>query len=120
MDNAIKRSSVSRREVVSDCDTHVMVVVRVWVLAVPGAVGQGAIVAMWEQATGAIEQWQAVGKFVVEVMASIVSIAPMDIPRDVAGARQRSVIMNVAVHVCWLVHVVSGVTLCSGEGDNKS
>lgn len=95
----------------------VVVRVRVWVLAVPGAVGQGAIVAVWEQAAGAVEQRQAIGEFVVEVMASIVSIAPMDIPTDVAGARKRGVVMNMAVYVCWLVHVVSGVTLYSREGE---
>lgn len=52
-----------------------MVVVRVRVLAVPGAVRQGAIVAVRvsrrEQAPGAVEQRQAVGEFVVEVMAPL-------------------------------------------------
>ncbi len=52
-----------------------MVVVRVRVLAVPSAVGQGAIVAVWvarwEQAAGAVEQRQAVGEFVVEVMTPL-------------------------------------------------
>lgn len=48
-------------------------------------------------------------------MASIVSIASMDVPTDVAGARKRSVVVNMAVYVCRLVHVVSGVTLYSGE-----
>lgn len=52
-----------------------MVVVWVRVLAVPGAVWQGAIVAVWvagwEQAAVAVEQSQAVGEFVVEVMAAL-------------------------------------------------
>lgn len=55
--------------------THVMVVVRVRVVAVPGAVGQGAIVAVWvawcEKAASAVEQRQAVGEFVMEVMAPL-------------------------------------------------
>lgn len=54
---------------------HVVVVVRVRVLAVPGAVRQGAIVAVRvsrrEQAASAVEQRQAVGEFVVEVMAPL-------------------------------------------------
>lgn len=61
--------------VVCGWSTHVMVVVGVGVLAVPGAVRQGAImavwVARWEQAAGAVEQCQAVGEFVVEVMAPL-------------------------------------------------
>lgn len=52
-----------------------MVVVRVRVVAVPGAVGQGAIVAVWvawcEQAASAVEQRQAIGEFVMEVMAPL-------------------------------------------------
>lgn len=52
-----------------------MVVVRVRVFAVSGAVGQGTImavrVARREQATGTVEQRQAVGEFVVEVMAPL-------------------------------------------------
>lgn len=70
MDNTINKGSCSTFCWL-DCDTHVMVVVRVWVLAVPGAVGQGAIVAMREQSAGAIEQRQAVGEFVVEVTAPL-------------------------------------------------
>lgn len=52
-----------------------MVVVRVRVVALPGAVGQGAFVVVWvawrEQAASAIEQRQSVGEFVMEVMAAL-------------------------------------------------
>ena len=72
MNNASSLSDVPWR---LDSSTHIMVVVRVRVLAVPGAVGQGAIVAVRvarrEQAAGAVEQRQAVGEFVVEVMAAL-------------------------------------------------
>lgn len=58
-----------------DSSTHVVVVVRVRVVALPGAVGQGAFVVVWvawrEQAASAIEQRQSVGEFVMEVMAAL-------------------------------------------------
>lgn len=56
-----------------DSSAHVMVVVRV--VALPGAMGQGAIVAVWvawcEQAASAIEHRQSVGEFVMEVVAPL-------------------------------------------------
>lgn len=86
------------------------------VLAVPVAVGQGAIVAARVEATGAVEQRQAIGKFVVEVVASLgnectVAVPPRDAAVDAAGARQRGVLENMAIHFSWLVQVPWRVVL---------
>ena len=109
-------------------DTHVVVVVgvrvRVRVLAVAGAAGQRAVVAVREQAAGAVEQRQAVGEFVVEVVAALgqhgaaVPVAAVDAAVDAAGAGQRGVLQDVAVHLGRLVQVTGGVILCSRGGDD--
>lgn len=52
-----------------------MVMVRVRVITVPGAVGKGAIVAVWvarrKQTASAVEQRQSIGEFVMDVMAPL-------------------------------------------------
>lgn len=108
-----------------DSSAHVMVVVRVRVLALPGAMGQGAVVAVWVawcvHAAGAIEQRQSVGEFVMEVMAALwkdgatVPVAPMDPSVEPAGDRKRGVLENVAVHFRWLVQVAWRVIFCSRQ-----
>lgn len=96
--------------------THVVVVVRVRVLAVAVAVGQGAIVAARVEAAGAVEQRQAIGEFVVEVVASLgnegtMAVPPRDAAIDVARAGQRGVLENMAVHFSRLVQVPRRVVL---------
>lgn len=101
--------------------THVVVVVVVRVLAVPVGVRQGAVVAAGVEAAGAVEQRQAVGEFVVKVVASLgyegtVAIPARDPAVDAAGARQRGVLENMAVHFCWLVQVSRRVVLWEKNG----
>lgn len=96
-------------------------VVRVGVIALPGAAGQGAVVAVWVaagvQAAGAVEQRQAVGEFMMEVVAALrqdgaaVAVAPVHAAVDVGGAGQRRVLQDVAVHLRRLVQVAGGVVL---------
>lgn len=44
-------------------------------------------------------------------------VAPVDAPINAVGARQCSVVMNVAIHLCWLVQVAGRVILYSRETD---
>lgn len=90
-------------------------------LAVPVGVRQGAVVAAGVEAAGAVEQRQAVGEFVVKVVASLgyegtVAIPARDPAVDAAGARQRGVLENMAVHFCWLVQVPRRVVLWEKNG----
>lgn len=103
--------------------SYIMVVVRVRVVALPGAVGQRAVVAVGvsgrEQAAGAVEQRQGVGQLVVQVVAALgqqraaVAVAAVHAAVDAARAGQRGVLQHVAVHLSRLVQVAGGVVLCS-------
>lgn len=96
-------------------------VVRVRVIALPGVAGQGAVVAVWVargvQATSAVEQRQAIGEFMMEVVAAlrqdgaVVAEATVHAAVDVGGARQCRVLQDVAIHLRWLVQVAGGVVL---------
>lgn len=95
----------------------------VWmrVIALPSVAGQGAVVAVrvarGVKATGAVEQRQAIGQFVMEVVAALrqdgatVTVATMHGAVDVGGAGQRRVLQDVAVHLRRLVKVAWGVVL---------
>lgn len=96
-------------------------VVGVRVIALRGVAGQGAVVAVWVargvQATGAVEQRQAIGEFMMEVVAALrqdgatVAVATVHAAVDVGGARQRRVLQDVAVHLRRLVQVAGRVVL---------
>lgn len=96
-------------------------VVRVRVIALPSVAGQSAVVAAWVarvvQAAGAVEQRQAVGQFVMEVVAALredraaVAVATVHAAVDVGGAGQGRVLQDMAVHLRWLVQVARGVVL---------
>lgn len=104
-------------------------VVGVGVIALPGAVGQGAIVAMRVarrvQTACAVEQRQAIGQFMMEVVATLrqdgaaVAVAPVDAPVDASGAGERGVLQHMAVHLCWLVQVAGRVVLCSKREETE-
>lgn len=104
-------------------------VVGVGVIALPGAAGQGAIVAVWVarcvQAAGAVEQCQAIGQFMMEVVAALrqdgaaVAVAPVDAAVDVGGAGQRRVLQDVAVHLSRLVQVAGRVVLWDKQEEGK-
>lgn len=98
-----------------------MMVVGVGVIALPGVAGQGAVVAVWVapgvQAAGAVEQRQAIGEFMMEVVAALrqdgaaVAVATVHAAVDVGGAWQRRVLQDVAVHLRRLIQVAWGVVL---------
>lgn len=44
------------------------------------------------------------------------SVAAVDAAVDAAGAGQRCVLENMAVHLCWLVQVAGGVVLYRDRG----
>lgn len=119
----------TRRLFFLDGDSYVVMVVGVGVIALPGAVGQGAIVAVWVarrvQAASAVEQRQAIGQFMMEVVAPLrqdgaaVAVTPVDAPVDAGGAGERGVLQHMAVHFRWLVQVAGWVVLCSKQEETE-
>lgn len=46
-------------------------------------------------------------------------VTPVDAPIDAAGARQRGVLKNMAIHLCWLVQIAGRVILYSRETERE-
>lgn len=96
---------------------YVVQVVRVGVLVVHGAVWQRGVAAVGVvggvHAPGAVEQRQAVGHLVVQVVAALGQHgAAVAVAVEAAGPGQRGVLQHVTVHLRRLVQIARGVILC--------
>lgn len=86
------------------------------VLVVHGAVWQRGLQAVGVvggvHAARAVEQSQAVGHLVVQVVAALRQHgAAVVVAIDAAGSRQTSILQHVAVHLGWLVQIAGRVVL---------
>ncbi len=99
--------------------THIMKVLRVRVIVLRGVVGQRGVMCVRMprrvEASWSVQQSQTVGHLVVEMMAGLghhgsgVSTARVYASIHMAGARQRGIFQNIAVHLCRLVQVTRRV-----------